>query len=139
MVRDLGADRVVDHRREDVTRGAATFDVIIDCGGTPSVRAFRRVLAPGGRLVLVAAGKGWGGGVGRFLGSAIRKRVLKQPVITFIASGDYVENLDRLRELAEAGQLRAVIDRTYSMSEAPAAVEYTATEGVRGKVVISVP
>lgn len=139
MVRSLGADRVVDHRREDVTRGTATFDVIIDCGGTPSVRAFRRILAPGGRLVLVAAGMGWGGGIGRFIGGAIRRRLLKQPIITFIAGGDFVENLGALRELAEAGKLRPVIERTYPLPQAPDAVEYTTSTSVRGKVVITIP
>lgn len=138
LVRSLGADRVVDHAQEDVTRAPGKFDVIIDCGGTPSVGAFRRILTKDGRLVLVAAGKGRGGGMGRFIGAAIRRR-MGQPVTTFIASGDYIENLETLRELIESGKVRPVIDRTVPLAEAPAAVEYTARPGVRGKVVVTVP
>jgi NADPH:quinone reductase-like Zn-dependent oxidoreductase len=139
FVASIGADRVVDHTRREVTREDERFDVIIDCGGTPSVRAFRRVLAPRGRLVLVAAGRGAGGAVGRFLGGAIRRRLLNQPVFTFVAGGDYLENLDTIRELIEAGKVRPVIERTYPFAQTPAAVQYTASASVRGKVVITVP
>ncbi len=60
MVRSLGADRVIDYTRGDVTRGAARYDVILQLGGTRSPSALRRVLAPKGTLVL-SSGAGRGG------------------------------------------------------------------------------
>ncbi|CAN5647771.1 NAD(P)-dependent alcohol dehydrogenase [soil metagenome] len=138
LVRSIGADHVIDYTHEDFTKQGRRYDVIIDCGGKPSIAAFRRALAADGTLVLVAAGKGAFGALGRFSGSQVRRRVLKQPVVTFIASGPYKENLLALKELIEAGKVKPVIDRTYPLSEIADAVAYAATERARGKVVISI-
>ena len=138
LVRSLGADDVVDYRQEDFTRRAERYDLIVDCGGNRSVRAFRRVLRPGGRLVLVAAGTGPFGALGRFVGSQVRRRLLKQQVISFIAGGPYGEQLATLRALIEAGKVRPVIDRTYSLEQAAEAFLYAETERTAGKVVITI-
>jgi NADPH:quinone reductase-like Zn-dependent oxidoreductase len=137
MVRSIGADEVIDYTREDFTRRGQHYDVIVDCGGKPSVAAFRRTLTADGALVLVAAGKGRFGSLGRFIGSHVRRRLLKQPVITFIAHGPYKENLESLRELIEAGKVRPVIERTYPFSDIAEAIEYAATERTAGKLVIA--
>jgi len=138
MVRDIGADRVIDYGSEDFTRSSERYDLIVDCGGKPSVPAFRRVLAPTGRLVLVAAGKGPLGVLGRLVGSQVRARLLGQPVINFIAKAPFVENLDTLRQLIEEGKVRPVIERTYPLEQAAEAISYLETERARGKVVITV-
>jgi NADPH:quinone reductase-like Zn-dependent oxidoreductase len=138
LVRSIGADHVIDYTHDDFTQMGQRYDVIVDCGGTPSIAAFRRALAADGKLVLVAAGKGAFGALGRFCGSQVRRRVLKQPIVTFLASGPYKENLLTLKELIEAGKVKPVIDRTYPLSEIADAVLYAATERARGKVVISV-
>ena len=138
MVRSIGADHVIDYTREDFTRRGQRYDLIVDCGGRPSVAAFRRALEPTGTLVLVAAGKGAFGALGRFVGSKVRRRILTQPVVTFIASGPYRENLDTLRELIEAGKVRPVIDRTYPLSQIAEAISYAKTERVGGKVIITI-
>lgn len=136
MVRSLGPDQILDYTREDFSRGGQRYDVIVDCGGSPSVATFRRALTPDGTLVLVAAGKGRLGVIGRLVGSQLRRRVLKQRVVNFIATGPFNENLETLRALVEAGKIRSVIDRTYPLSETPEALRYVATERARGKVVI---
>ena len=48
------------------------------------------------------------------------------------------DDLQFLRELIEAGKLKPVIDRTYSLSDAPAAIRYLEEGHARGKVVITV-
>ena len=53
QARELGADRVLDYTREDVTRSGERFDVILDVAGGHSWFALRRILAPQGRLVVV--------------------------------------------------------------------------------------
>lgn len=138
LVRSIGADHVVDYTRDDFTKNVQRYDLIVDCGGRPTVAAFRRALKPDGRLVLVAAGKGAFGSVGRFTGGQFRRRVLKQPVIGFLASAPFKENLETLKELIEAGKVSPVIDRTYPLSEIAAALRYAETERVPGKVVLSV-
>lgn len=138
MVRSIGADHVFDYTREDFTRGGDSYDVIVDICGKPSISAFRRVLAPGGRLVLVGAGKGPVAVFGRLIGSVIRTRLLKQPIINFIADLE-LEHLQTLKELCESGKVTPVIDRTYPLAETAEAISYIETEKARGKVVITMP
>ena len=49
FMRSLGADEVIDYRREDFTRAAQPYDLILDLVAHRSVFAYRRALAPGGR------------------------------------------------------------------------------------------
>ncbi len=49
FMRSLGADEVIDYRREDFTRGAEPYDLILDLVAHRSVFAYRRALARGGR------------------------------------------------------------------------------------------
>jgi NADPH:quinone reductase-like Zn-dependent oxidoreductase len=74
---------------------------------------------------------------GRVFGGWIRKR-LGQPLVFYIASGPYQEQLATLREMIEAGKVSPVIDRTYPLSEVAEAMRYLRTERARGKVVITV-
>lgn len=137
MVRSIGADHVVDYTRDDFTRGEERYDVILDVAGTPSLRACRRALAPGGTLVLVGAGKGPGGPLTRLFMGLVRSRVLRQRVIGFISSASK-DDLLELRDLIEAGKVTPVIDRTYPLSKTADAVRYVETGHARGKVVITV-
>src|SRR5438445_12940773 len=52
MVRSIGADQVIDYTQEDFTRTGQRYDLIFQLAGTTPPLAFRRVLAPKGRLVL---------------------------------------------------------------------------------------
>jgi NADPH:quinone reductase-like Zn-dependent oxidoreductase len=138
LARSIGADHVVDYTHEDLSRRAERYDLIVDASGRPSIAAFRRALAPGGTIVLVAAGHGRFGALARIAGAKLRRRVLKQPVVFFISSGPFEENLETLKEFIEAGKVTPVIERTYTLSETPQAVGYAETEHARGKLVISV-
>ena len=132
----IGADHVIDYRKADFTRDGSRYDLIIDVGGNRSIRHLRRVMAPGGRMVLVGAGHGGVGALGRFLGGNLRRR-LKQPVTTFIADVRR-EDLETLTELIEAGKLKPVIERTYPLDELPAALRHVEDGHARGKVVVTV-
>jgi NADPH:quinone reductase-like Zn-dependent oxidoreductase len=137
LMRELGAARVIDYRSDDFTRDTERHDVIVDVGGNRPIRALRRILAPGGRLVLVGAGHGGLGAVGRLVGGSIRRRFLKQPVAVFIADVRR-EDLETLRELIEAGRIRPVVDRAYPLGELAAALRYVEEGRVQGKVVVTV-
>ena len=132
----IGADHVIDYRKADFTRDGSRYDLIIDVGGNRSIRHLRRVMAPGGRMVLVGAGHGGVGALGRFVGGNLRRR-LKQPVTTFIADVRR-EDLETLTELIEAGKLKPVIERTYRLDELPAALRHVEDGHARGKVVVTV-
>jgi NADPH:quinone reductase-like Zn-dependent oxidoreductase len=137
LVRSIGADHVIDYSREDFTKRGQRYDVIVDVAGKPSLSACRRALAPGGTLVLVGAGSGVGGPLGRMFAGLVRSRVLRQRLVGFIAKVNR-EDLVTLRELIEAGKVTPVIDRTYPLSETAEALRYLETGRARGKVVITV-
>jgi NADPH:quinone reductase-like Zn-dependent oxidoreductase len=137
LVRSLGADRVIDYTREDFRKSGQRYDLVIDIGGTPSLSTLRGALAPGGRLVLVGAGKGVAGPLGRMALGLVRSRILRQRITGFIAKVNK-EDLAALRELIEAGKVMPVVDRTFPLSDLARAMTYVETERARGKVVISI-
>lgn len=121
MVRSIGADHVIDYTREDFTRGAPRYDLILDNVENRSLSECRRVLAPKGTLVL-NSGTGSGG-----LAMMVR---LAQPILLspFVGQslrrGVTIANQDDLQFLAslvDEGKLRPVIDRTFPLREAEAA------------------
>ena len=139
MVRSIGADRVIDYTREDFTRGAQKYDLIVQLAGTASPAACRRALTPDGTLVL-SSGDSPGrliGPVGRIIKAVLMAPFVRQklrPLNTKPSSTD----LQFLSELIEADRVTPVIDRTYPLSEVADAIRYLETGRARGKVVISV-
>lgn len=133
MVTSLGADHVVDRTQADFTQDAK-YDAIIDLGGDHSLGACLRALTPDGVLVIVGAHKRT---LTRALLATLRRRLLKQRVVFFVAAITR-EDLAALAELAGAGKLRPVIDRTYPLERTAEAVGYAEKQQVRGKVVITV-
>jgi NADPH:quinone reductase-like Zn-dependent oxidoreductase len=137
LMRSLGADHVIDHRRENVAAGPLRYDVILDVGGTPSLGRLARVLSPTGRLVIIGPGTGqWIGPIARILGAVVRSRFSKQRLIPFLAHVDR-DDLVVLRDYVEAGAVRPVIDRTFPFEQTPDAVRYVEAGKARGKVVIT--
>lgn len=139
LVRSIGADAVVDYTRDDFTRSGDRYDVIFDGVGNRSLSDFRRVLAPGGTVVLCGAGSHRRmGPVLRFLEGVVRTRTSRQTFMPFLAHGD-TDDLRYLAGLLEAGTIRPVIDRRYPFAELPEAIRYIEAGHARGKVVVSLP
>jgi len=139
MVAALGADRVVDRTREDVTRGADRYDAVLDVAGRSSLAALGGLLAPGGILVIVgAAGDGRGlETLVRPVAAIVRSRLRGPRMIPFIAKPNR-DDLLALKELAESGRLKPTIDRTYPLERAGEAIAYLETGLARGKVVVQI-
>ncbi len=137
MVRSIGADHVIDYKTEDYTENGLHYDLIIDMVGNHSLSKNRRVLTPDGKLVIV------GGSKGNWLGPLMRpiKALMYSPFV----GQEFVMLLARLRqqdlkvlgELMKAGKLTPVIDRSYPLSEVPAAIRYSEEGHARGKIIIS--
>ena len=140
LVRAIGADQVIDYTREDFTRSGQRFDLILDVGANRSLAACRRVLAPEGALVVIgAAGSGRSiVPIGmRILGAMLWSRFGRQRISMFMANVTR-EDLLVLKELIEGGKVTPVVDRTYPLSEAAAAMRYLEAGHARGKIVITV-
>jgi NADPH:quinone reductase-like Zn-dependent oxidoreductase len=139
MVRSIGADRVIDYTREDFTRTGQRHDVMIDNAGSRTLSECRRVLTPKAVLVVVG-GPNKGQWLGPLLGLAkmvVFSRFVSQRVVAFLTKNNK-EDLAFLSELLEAGKVTPVIDRTYPLTEVPAAIGYLEEGHAKGKVVITV-
>ena len=136
LVRSLGADHVIDSTRADFTERAGAFDLILDLADR-SLPDLLRALRPTGTLVLVGGSPGrWIDGIGRSYRARLLSPLVSQKLRAFLTRYRQAD-LVRLRELCEAGTLAPVIDRTYSMDEAPNAMRYLEGGHVRGKIVIT--
>jgi NADPH:quinone reductase-like Zn-dependent oxidoreductase len=139
LVRSLGADHVIDYTQEDFTHGGARYDLVFQLAGIATPSACRRALTPKGTLV-GSSGEPSGRVFGP-LGRAIKARALSpfvsQRLLSFTVSPNAAD-LDRLRELIEAGDVAPVIDRRYPLAEVPEAIAYLEGGRARGKVVVGV-
>ncbi|HAF11727.1 MAG TPA: NAD(P)-dependent alcohol dehydrogenase [Chloroflexi bacterium] len=138
VVRSLAPDALLDYTRDDITKRPERYDVVFDVAGTRPLGELLRVLAPGGRVVMVGAAKGGAGSlVARLVAGLIRARVLRQPILICTASFRH-EDLAVLKDLIESGKVRPAIDRTFSLAEVREAVRYTMDGQGRAKVVITI-
>jgi NADPH:quinone reductase-like Zn-dependent oxidoreductase len=139
LVRSLGADRVIDYTREDFGEGSERYDVILDIAGNRSLSQLRRALTAKGTLVIVGGetdGR-WLGGTDRQIRAMILSLFVQQKLGTWVST-ERKEDLDELHELLETGKVTPVIDRTFPLSEVPAAITYLRKGGAAGKLVITV-
>jgi NADPH:quinone reductase-like Zn-dependent oxidoreductase len=139
LVRSIGADHVIDYTRADITDDGRHYDVILDIGGHRSLTRLRRALTPHGTLVIVGSETGgrWLGGFDRSLRAPVLSRFVGQKLVALM-NKENARDLVALTELVESGKVTPVVDRTYPLSEAPAAVQHMAEGRARGKVVITV-
>jgi NADPH:quinone reductase-like Zn-dependent oxidoreductase len=139
LMRSIGADDVIDYAREDFTRGTARYDLVLDIGGRPSLRAIRRTLTPTGRVVMVAPGGGqWIGPIVRLVGGVVLSRLSGSHLRAFLATVNR-DDLLTLKDLIEAGKVTPVIDRTIGFDQIPAGVRHVESGQAAGKVVVTVP
>jgi NADPH:quinone reductase-like Zn-dependent oxidoreductase len=139
LLQSLGADHVIDYTREDFTKGAERYDLILDNVGTHSLLEYKRVLNPKGIFVMIgstAVGNWFG-----FLSTPIEAMMLS-PFVSqkfgMILADLKKDDLATLGALVQSAKVTPVIDRRYKLSEVPAAIRYLEQGHARGKVVISV-
>jgi len=139
LVRSLGADRVIDYTREDFADGRSHYDAILDIGGNRRLSDLRRALTAHGTLVIVGGETGgrWLGGFDRSLRAVLLSPLVSQD-LGMLASVENSDDFAALAELIELGHVTPVVDRAYSLSEVPAAIDYVRAGHARGKVVITV-
>ena len=138
LVRSIGADHVIDYTKEDVADGRSRYDVILDTAGNRPLSDLRGALTPRGTLVIVG-GEDAGNwlGIRRQLQAAALSPFVRQKLGFFVAK-QRSDHLEELRRLLEAGEVRAVVDRTFPLDEVPRAISYLRGGRARGKVVITI-
>ena len=128
LVRSLGADEVIDYQHEDFTRSGETYDVIFDAVGKHSYRRCRRSLAPDGIFVETDLGFMW----------HVPLLALTNKRVTLGVAKYTKEDVVLLKELVEAGEYRAVIDRVYPLEDVVEATRYVETGQKTGNIVLTV-
>lgn len=144
LVRSLGATDVVDYTSTDVIAAGTTFDVVIDIISDRSLAQCRRLLSPGGRYVMVGGGEGGRilgpvfGPMGRTFGTFVKRAGGGGRSFNAAIAKRNGADVEMLRQMADAGSLRASIERVYAFDEAREALAHIETGRVRGKVVVAV-
>jgi NADPH:quinone reductase-like Zn-dependent oxidoreductase len=108
LVKSLGADQVIDYTKQDFTKSGEQYDIIFDSVG--KAKGAKKALKPNGQF-------------GSVKGSA---------------GNETVADLEWLKALIEAGELKAVIDRRYPMEQIVEAHRYVEAFHKRGNVVIPI-
>jgi len=109
MVKSLGAEEVIDYKKEDYSECNEKFDIVFDAVGKTSKANAKKVLNDKGNFVTV-------------------KMLTKEKT----------EHLERIKELAEQGKLKPFIDKTFSLDEMVNAHEYVDSGRKKGNVVIEI-
>jgi NADPH:quinone reductase-like Zn-dependent oxidoreductase len=133
LVRSLGADHVVDYKKEDFTKSDLQYDLLLDNVGSRSFAECRRMLTSQGVHLPNTGHAGMSYVIKAYLLSAL----MPQHLAPFLAVPS-PEDFHFLNELIEAGKVKPVIDKIFPMSQAKEAFWYLEREHAQGKVVISI-
>lgn len=131
LVRSLGADAFIDYRSSDYRDAATAYDVVFDTVGASRFDLCRSTMSP----------------TGRYMSLLMTIRLLAQMAWTTVAGGQRAmvtaamgtsKDIEVLRDLAEAGGVRAVIDRTFPLEQSRDAHAYLESGAATGDVVVRV-
>lgn len=135
LVKSLGAERVIDYEKEDITLDADHFDFVLDTVGKSSFGNCKHLLNPGG--VYASSELGYLGQnlfypiITRFSGAKGKKVVFPVP-------SDIGRTMKYIKDLIERGEYEPVVDRQYPLDEISEAVNYVEKGQKIGNVVITV-
>jgi NADPH:quinone reductase-like Zn-dependent oxidoreductase len=134
LVHSLGADRVIDYKKEDFAKSGLIFDLILGVNGSRSFSSFRRVLSPNGIFVMA------GGALPHLIIMMLFGKLMSlgHKKMVIVNADANTKDLDFLMNLLAEGKIKSVIDRTYPLSETGDAIRYINAHHARGKVVIKV-
>jgi NADPH:quinone reductase-like Zn-dependent oxidoreductase len=141
ILRSLGADRVLDFRRQSALEDGVRYDVIFDVASTLLFSDCKAHLSDDGKYVLIghdhfgrATGPFWGS-LPRVLGLTARSLFeTKLPKPGKIPQKE--DSMNRLNQLITAGKLRPIVSRTFPLEEVVAALRFLETESPSGRIVL---
>ena len=135
LMRSLGAETVVDYTSEDLAERSERFDLIIDVIARRSMFDYRRLLAPGGRYVMI------GGATSRIaqvlIFGAWEAATRSDRTMSLLVHRPN-QDLDRLAALARDGTISPVIGETFELADVAKAIRLVIDGRSHGKVVVGV-
>ncbi|WP_175781860.1 NADP-dependent oxidoreductase [Burkholderia anthina] len=150
LVKQLGADIVIDYKKDDFSKVLKDYDVVLDSQGGDTLKKSLSVLKPGGIAIGIGgppdpdfaqeAGVSWFlkvviGMLSSSVRSTAKNHNVKYSFLFMRASGD---QLSQIARLVDTGVIRPVVDRVFPFQATNEALEYVATGRTKGKVVIKV-
>jgi len=130
LVNELGADRVIDYTKTDLVDLEERFDAIFDVFGNYCFDQLKHLLTPRGTYVHTIPSSRIFKDVAR---TVVRRRRAKLVIVRSRSA-----QLDWIRQQIDAGSLRVVVDRSFSLNDVAEAHRYMETKRARGKVVLEV-
>lgn len=150
LVKKLGADIVIDYKKDDLEKVLNGYDVVLNSLGKDTLEKSLSVLKPGGKLISISGppdadfakenGSNWFlQQVMRLLSFGIRTKAKRQRVsYSFLFMRANGHQLSEITSLIESGIIRPVIDRVFPFEATKEALTYIETGRARGKVVVKV-
>lgn len=150
LVKRLGADVVIDYRKDDFENKLKDYDVVLNSQDKKSLEKSLRILKSNGKVISISGppdpdfaiqinGNWFLKIVMRILSAGVRKRAKRLGVnFSFLFMRAHGEQLRQITKLIESGVIRPVMDKVFPFEQANEAMSYVAAGRAKGKVVIKV-
>ncbi|EHP41005.1 alcohol dehydrogenase [Cupriavidus basilensis OR16] len=150
LVRGLGADVVIDYKKDDFEKVLQGYDVVLHSQDATALEKSLRVLKPGGTLISISGppDPAFARGIGapwfvrsavRLLSYGVRKRAIRRDLkYSFLFMKASGRQLSEITSLIDAGAIRPVLDRVFSFDSTNEAMAYVEKGRAKGKVVVRV-
>ena len=135
LVKTLGADKVIDYRKEDFTKNGQSYDIIFDTVGKSSFRKCKDSLKERGRYLTTVVG------LPILFNMMLTSVSDKKAIIAFTGlrkNKDKSKDLSFIKELLQKGQIKSVIDKTYTLDQIAEAHRYVDSGHKKGNVLITI-
>lgn len=131
LARELGADDVIDYRKDDLRSSNGSFDIFFDVASATSYPGAKKFLKSKGTYIFTLPGL---------------QSMLFWPILSFFSSRKskvillkkHREDWELLNEIVKQGCLKVIVDKVFPIEEIEAAHEYAESGKVRGKIAIQV-
>lgn len=150
LVKSLGADDVIDYRKDDFENKLKDYDVVLNSQDKKSLEKSLRILKPNGKVISISGppdpdfaiqikGNWFLKIVMRILSAGVRKRAKRLGVnFSFLFMRAHGEQLGQITKLIESGVIRPVMDKVFPFEQTNEAMSYVKAGRAKGKVVIKV-
>ena len=133
LMKQLGADEVIDYEKEDFTKRSEKFHYVFDTVGKSSFFKCRSLLDPKG--VYISSELGF---MSQNIFLSLLTPLFGGRKVRFPIPYDIKRSVLIVKRLMEEGKYRVVIDRSYSLEEVPAAFEYAETGQKTGNLIVNI-
>ena len=150
LVKSLGADVVIDYKKDDFETILKDYDVVLNSQETKTLEKSLRILKPGGKVISISGPPDPDFGqqinanwflkiILKFLSAGIRKKAKRLGVnFSFLFMRAQGEQLSQITKLIESGVIKPVMDKVFPFEQTNEAMSYVETGRAKGKVVVKV-